>query len=194
MIVCDKIKLVYIDVPKTGSVTIDTVLKENFGGKLISNESNGQTKHCRVIPNQYREYTRLATVRNPYTRVLSHWFYNTENHNLQRVANKFKYKVDSFDRFLDFLLFINENEVSELQHDICGWFSCSKYLNLCGFDTIIKTEELNEMFNNLWFVEKKIILPVTNTSKNRSFNFTQSQLNKIIKWAEDDFDMFNYRK
>jgi hypothetical protein len=126
--------------------------------------------------------------------VLSHWHYNRENRNLQVVADKFKYKIDSFDNFLDFLLFINEYDKSEQAHDICGWFSCSRYLSLCGFDSIIKTEELNEMFNDLWFVKQKVTLPVTNTSNNQSFEFSKKQRDKIIKWAEDDFDMFNYRK
>jgi hypothetical protein len=195
MIVCNALNLVYIDVPKTGSKTIEHILKSKYKGIHIRNNLGGQGGHRRIVPEDYKEYTRLVTVRNPYTRALSHWHYNKENKNLYSVTNRLGFKnVDSFDDFLDFLLFINKYDSTELTHNICGWFSCSKFLSLCGFDIVLKTEKLNEMFNDLWFVEKKVGLPVTNKSQNKSFNYSKKQQDKIIEWAGDDFDLFNYRK
>lgn len=195
MIVCEALKLIYVDVPKTGSVTVDTILKEHFNGKLINNSKNGQTKHMRTVPGKYAYYRRIATVRHPYSRMISQYNYNVENGNLDKVAAEFKIVISNFDDFLNFSHYVeSEYPATETKHNIAGWFSCSKYLELLKPEFIIQTEDLAAQFNNLWFVKTPITLPLTNESKSDKFELSDAQKQKIQQIAEKDFELYNYKK
>ncbi len=195
MIVCEELKLIYVDVPKTGSVTVDTILKEHFNGKLINNSKNGQTKHMRTVPGKYAYYRRMATVRHPYARMISQYNYNVENGNLDKVAAEFKVVISSFDDFLNFSHYIeSEYPETETKHNIAGWFSCSKYLDLLKPEFIIQTEDLAAQFNKLWFVKTPVVVPHRNESKSQKFNLSDTQKQKIQQIAEKDFELYNYKK
>lgn len=195
MIVCENLKMIYIDVPKTGSATIDNILLDNFDGKIVRRVIEGTDKHNRIIPHKYSEYTKIATVRHPYTRTISQYAYNYSNNNLEKVSKKLQQKIKCFDSFLDFCIYLDsEYEYTELDNDICGWFSCTKYLKPSGYDIYLKQEDLQNEFNSLSFVENFIEIPVTNKSPNMEIILTEEQKQKIISFTKDDFIEFNYEK
>lgn len=193
MIVCQHLRITYIDVPKTGSATIDRILKKNYEGRLLSNKVHGSSKHKRTIPLEYSEFTRIATVRDPYTRAVSQYLYNKQNKNLQEMTRRFSVSIESFDDFLDFLLRMDEHPADTMFHHICGWFGQSKYLSTMGYDVLLHTEKLEEEFNALSWVKTPLVLPLLNTSRKEEINLTSEQKSKIIRWAGSDFEEFGYK-
>lgn len=150
MIIVDHLNLIYIAVPKTGSATIQNVLRNEFNGKRINRDLPGINNHRRVIPKEYREYMRVASIRHPYSRTVSQFTYGYNKNKLENIQVKFGVKVQNFNHFLDFCLDINSKyDCSELDHDICGWFSCSKFLKLCGYDKVIRQEYLQQDFSQI---------------------------------------------
>ena len=193
MILCQALGIVYIDVPKTGSATIDRTLKNNYQGRVLSNSVHGSTKHKRRIPSEYSNFTRIATVRDPYTRAVSQYLFNRQNNNLVEMTRRFNVEIKSFDDFLDFLLFMDAHSADEMFHHICGWFGQSKYLSTTGYDVLLHTENLQEEFNALSWVKTPLVLPKLNLSRKEEINLTSEQKSKIIRWAGSDFEEFGYK-
>ena len=111
MIISDKFKFVYVDVPKTGSVSFERSFRENFSGKTVyPNHSKKLSKHCREIPEHAKDYTTVVSVRNPYTRAISLYSYHL------RVTGTTTAEY-SFENFLDMII-DNQEKYEWLTRDI----------------------------------------------------------------------------
>ena len=77
MMVGTHMRVIYIDPPKTGSQTMDRFFK-NLGCTPVQYKQFGKMvdKHQRVIPDAYKDFKTIASVRNPYRRALSYYFYD----------------------------------------------------------------------------------------------------------------------
>ena len=178
MLVSDKFRFIYIDVPKTGSTTLDTVFKKYCSGRYI-NRTKTSKKHRRSIPEQYKSYKKLVSVRNPYTRILSHYYWNKKQNRLHL------FNVSNFDEFLDFSVGLNKyNELENLQHDIAGWFSCARFLRPIGYDVVLKQESLETDLKQLRFIPEDIEVPKINKIKYPSWEElkTSERVEKVNLW------------
>lgn len=188
MLVNHKLKYIYLDTPKTGSTSVETALMTR-GFSFVRREDKN-VRHCRNIPAGCEDYTKIATVRNPYTRTLSHWTFNKL---IRERLPEFK----DFEQFVDWLVELdNQYDTNETNHDICGYFSCSKYLERTGYDIILHQENLQQELNELDFIEQPIQLQSINDSKSLEHIelLTPSVKQKINQYCKNDFEQFNYKE
>ena len=68
VIVNDRYRLVYLAIPRTGSVATQRALLALDGSR-----SHGKDRHTMRVPAECFGYLVMTTVRNPYARIVSHW-------------------------------------------------------------------------------------------------------------------------
>ena len=188
MLINHELKYIYIDTPKTGSTSVEKVLKE-YGFQIIERQDKN-IRHNRIIDPKYLNYTKIATVRNPYTRTLSQWTFN-------KILRKRLDEFENLEQFTDWLIDIdNMYDTKEINHNICGWFSCSKYLELTGYDIILHQENLEEDINELEFITNPVKLDIINDSNSKTYKelLNNNIKQKINQYCEKDFTQFGYIK
>lgn len=198
MIVCPNYELVYLDIPKTASKSLDHVFRKHFRGENIRRKDpeipGWKYKHCRIIPDYAKNYTKIASVRNPYDKIVSHYFYNKK----RGYRTNPKPTFPTFEEFVDECLDkLHNNPIDSLNGNIYGFFPCSKYLEVTGYDYIIRTEHIQEDFDKIPLPLSGITIPKMNTNSKRPRwnDIKTKELNeKIIEWACDDFELFGYEK
>jgi len=189
MIISDKYQFVYIDVPKTGSTTFDQFFSQKkFAGKTVPPENPNHKKHCRKIPTHAGNYTKVISVRNPYRRLQSLYYYH-----LHRLACKAtKVSVD------DFLHKIIKEKDEYQNSEFTMYLSMSEYLKpfeITTSDYVIKLENAKSDIARLPFVNGPVELPWRNASDvDASFELLPETIQKINHWAKDDFSQFGYSK
>ena len=67
MIVSDKFNFIYLDPPKTATVSISRYLIKQYGGKQVARHSTKIPSHINHV-----KYVKIISVRHPYSRLLSH--------------------------------------------------------------------------------------------------------------------------
>lgn len=180
MIICDSLEIVYIDVPKTASLSLDTFFKSK-GGQLHKHSQG--LKHGRSIPPRAHSYTKVASVRNPFDRVTSFYYF-------RKMRNQ---TSDSFDEFLDFLLKTKDYGPGYNDLNTYIFFPICKYLQPIGYDVILKQESLEKDLKQLLGFQE--INLETKNKINRptwGYMYNKERAEKIIEWAEQDFELFGY--
>src|SRR6056300_1253258 len=102
MIISDTYQFVYYDPPKTASTALDKFFMK-YGGVAQKRLNRGavRTKHAR---HQAPEgYLRIASVRNPFKRATSYYFFQKHMPHSRRVMLMNEAAFESFDTWLDFL-------------------------------------------------------------------------------------------
>jgi len=189
MIVSDKFEFVYIDTPKTGSISFERLFKEKFDGYVVYPTNNKNlTKHCREIPKHAQNYQKIISVRNPYDRLKSLYSYH-----LQRLSSQ-KDSI-SIDEFLDKII----KERKEYQKNrFLMYLSIDDYLSpfsIEASDCVVQLENVTEQINDLPFVKKRIELPWRNRSSDTTKpTLASTTINKVNIWAANDFNKFGYKK
>ena len=194
MIVSDKHKFIYIDVPKTASVTLDSIFTEHCAGYLQRPpiQSNLANKHCRIVPEHAKYYTKIISVRNPYDRMTSFYYFSVSRKvELQQMG------VSTFDEFIDYCLDTTlKHDATEVNGLMYRYFPMWKYVKSIGYNVVLKLESLQEDITQLDFLPKDIILPVKNDNRHPSWKEveTPERKEKIQLWAGEDFELFGYEK
>jgi len=193
MHISKKHKFVFIDIPKTASLTLDTIFENTYGAKLHRPPKGSYLgeKHSRQIPDWAKSYTRVTCVRNPFERICS--FY----HFMKKQSKLFDwYGIHNIDDFIDVCLDYSLTCPDDEPH---GWkyrmFPAWKYLRPTGYDIVLRQEHLAEDFAKLPFVTGEVTLPEKNRNNSNTGwaeEYTSDRRNKIQTWAEHDFDMFGY--
>ena len=185
-------RFVFIDIPKTASLTLDTVFSQ-YGSELERPPKNSKLgeKHCRVIPDWAKDYTKITCVRNPFERICS--FY----HFMKQQDKLFEwYKIKTFDDFIDRCLEYNDCPDDEPHGYKYRMFPMWKYLKPLGYDILLRQEYLKEDLQQLSFIDN-LDLPTKNRNENKlswADEYTEERRKKIIEWAGNDFDLFNYSR
>lgn len=187
--------LLFIHIPKTGGVAIERALgikAANEPKKLISKQGElieGVTtvpQHFtpdilreRLGEDIYESSIKFAVVRNPYTRVLSEYFYRNKSGNMGKFSTWFK------------------NYYKKLDH--AHKIPQSKFVDSEDI-TILKQESLQEDFSR--FVEENN-LPIKpelgreNKSKHNKIDLVEEIplpiIERINKLFEEDFIRFGYK-
>ena len=179
MIICDSLRLVYIDVPKTASATLDTFFTEKGG--VVEKHSQG-IKHGRVIPFRAKNYARVASVRNPFERATSYYYFSKERNQTKQ----------SFDDFLDLLLSTKEYASGHTDLKTYIHFPICKYLAPIGYDILLRQENLVEDLKNLGFTDESLLERNKIDRPSWKDSYSKERKEKIILWAEKDFEEFGY--
>lgn len=194
MIISDKYKFIYIDVPKTASVTLDSIFTEHSAGYLQRPpaQSNLMNKHCRVVPEHAKYYTKIVSVRNPYDRMTSFYYFSVARKvELQQMG------VSTFDEFIDYCLNTTiKHDATEVNGLMYRYFPMWKYIKPMSYNVVLKLESLQEDIAQLDFLPKDIILPIKNNNSHPSWEEVENQerKEKIQLWAGEDFELFGYEK
>lgn len=196
-----KHNLTFIHIPKTGGVTVERLFglqkKESLwsdsgnmgeGRSVIINGISYAPQHFtwdiieEKIPKFYKDSIKFAFVRNPYTRILSEYFWLTKNKsfnpkNFDVWVKKFLSKID------------NDHKITQTKF-------VPKNIDFLG-----KTETLNDDLNSfikkykLPFTHKGQVLNRTGLDKNKLIkNLTSDTIELIREVYKDDFINFNYKQ
>lgn len=183
MIISEMQKFIYIDPPKTASRPLCVFFNRYRPIDL--------GRHRLLIPKNidYKNYDIIISVRHPYNRIISQKNFYIRRYN---GGDKRLGENPSIDKFIDVCLkYGNKRE----KDDSPGTFApCSKFVETCGFDYVIRQENLLQDLNNLPFVNKCTKLAEFNRSYTdyTKEGLTQEQKEKIQLWASEDFKLFNY--
>jgi len=216
MIVSKKYQILYYDVPKTGSISFDEYFKKYYEGRYVlsgrlNDYSDDMTieqklhrlKHARVPPEGTEGYVKVATVRNPFDRACSMYFFYRKFRELiinldDQNALKGIYDTDvtSFDNFLDYCIEVTENsdfDDTDFSRHCC--FPCHKYMGHEQSYDFIRIEHVKEDLKKFSFYNPEHILEHHN--KTDSYPRwkdlqTEERRRKIVRWAEKDFEKFSY--
>jgi len=204
MHISEKYKFVFIDIPKTASLTLDTVFENRYDAKLSKPPRNSKLgeKHSRIIPEWASTFTKVTCVRNPFERICSFYHFvdgqlvNPRNPKLGTLFNFYGIKTfdDFIDKSIEYTQLCPDNEVNGFQYRL---FPAWKYLAPMGYDIVLKQEKLLEDFKKLPFVDKQESLPRKNSNKTNvgwGEVYTTERRDKIIEWAGKDFELFGYDK
>jgi hypothetical protein len=168
-------------------------MSDYLGGELQGN-------HRLDIPSKYQHYFKFCVVRNPYSRVVSHWYSGS-----QRGVATEKYRFEevigdtSFESYLEYLL--NKESYS----DRLNWpFEVRQVDYMINtYDKILSFERLDSEFRKLPFFKRKTQLlqinpTVTEWEKNPVVRdhwtsyITEASLKMINNYYAEDFDNFRY--
>jgi hypothetical protein len=187
MIYSHEHKFVYFSIPKTGSTTISNILIEKFGGIL------SYDRHDNRVPEDMKDYYKFATVRNPYERALSGYKY------IYRKLGKSLSLGGCFSRFhfVPMTVYLNNEfkiERYATVHDPYISFMSKNPGPGLKLNAFLRCENLESDFNNLYFVDKKIILTKENVSINEIDSFMVKKIAyRAAIFFTEDFKVFGYK-
>ena len=179
MLVCDEHKFVFLRNPKTASRSISQTLKQNFNVCEIG------PYHSQNIPKKYLNYYIFFAVRNPYTRMISAWQHICNVRNLS--PEKF-----TFDKAFE-INSIMTRHFTERKELVDSWWSQSYVIDKLKANVIFY-ENLENDFNNLYFVNKKITLPCLGKQNYGDWNkyYSLEEEIKIRRCFKKDFNTLYY--
>lgn len=185
MIVHDDLKFIYVDIPKTGSLTLDTIFKD-IGGTVLTNKHNNTLKHSRIILEQHKDYMVIASVRNPYDRALSYYHYS---------YNRGTTNAQTFGQYLTGLRNLEKYKSDTLVFREYQMFPLHRYLSVFPhIDYVIHLEYINNDLKQLPF-DVGDYIPHKNSTKHPPFDYKNKKaIAEINRWAGQDFEMFGYER
>jgi len=192
MIIHNKKEFVYLNIPKTGTQSLDQIFT-GIGGKWVrvQNISPGAQSHYRHIPQHAKEYKKIISVRNPYTRMLSMYNFELGRDSVNALGKTFK-------EYCEWALDLTYNADIHTEDDnIYRYFPCWKYAEPNGWDYVIKTESISNDINNIPFLTDSV-KNIPHNNKSQGLTWEQAKTTEIIhiinKWAGKDFELFGYNK
>ena len=168
MIVCPNEKIVFMNIPKTGTRSVLQFLQAN----MQEVKSRG---HQTDPPKQFLtdEYFRFTTIRNPYDRACSHYWAmcrrGNDRYGYLRAMNQMK-----LDNSLKSYLIITMDDITSRQsggrqkktgHPFNPQMAYIEGKNVHQF---IHLENIDEEFKTLPFIDGKVTLPHANTTTEKS--------------------------
>jgi len=185
MLICEEHKFVFLRNPKTASRSVAQALKENFNTFEI------EPYHGQNIPEKYLKYYVFFAVRNPYTRMVSAWQHICVERNWSPEEFTFdkSFKINSvITRHIDWACGADEKTVD-------SWWSQS-YVADKFKANIISYENIDNDFNNLPFINDKIILPRIGKQNYEDWKkyYTVEIEKEIYRCFKKDLDRFEYKR
>ena len=192
---------IYIHLPKTGGTSIchalskfatedykvhdgklkkkDTAYRLYIDGKHFNKHELLVEVKNRLEGSFYNNAFKFTCVRNPYERVISHYFWKFE-------TNEFNRK-----KFIDFFSGKKKNNTH--------WGSQKRSVtieNKVEMDYIIKMENIQEDFNEVCSQLNidKIILPHKNKTNHSHYReyYNDNMKNLVTEWYKEDIEFFKY--
>ena len=200
--------------PKTGSVSFEEYFQTNHKGRYLpsgvfnnfkESMSDDQKlirlKHRRLPPAGTEDFIKVATVRNPFDRICSmYFFYVYFQKEMLRLNDRsvldivLPIDVSSFDNFLDYCIDISERpSIGQFRENLC--YPCSKYMEHENKYHFVRIEHAEIDMKKLPFYDQKHVLGHYNKAGNYpSWQDlrTEERRRKIVRWAENDFEKYDY--
>ncbi len=190
MIVSHELEVVGYRIPKTAnkaiSQAIEDLTREPGQVEQVMPES-GPYWRRRKVPEKYADYFVFAVVRNPFSRIVSHYLHRK----LKRSSGRMHRLVKNWS-FKDYLTWNrDQSKEPELQHDLPQ----TEYLRDAPVNRILRFEALPEGFRTLPFVDDSYQLRYVNTAKKtydwREY-YTEETAALVADWMMEDFEALGY--
>jgi hypothetical protein len=179
----------FIHIPKTGGTTVEKALRRNGVEFLVgtggSDNKRIADRHRFALHYAHENIPRVTVVRNPYTKLLSHYGW------MRRLGRRI-YNSYSFERFV--------REQFNIGRAYRAWFTQTAYTHTsalpgesrgrCLVDTVLRFETLNEDLARLYGCER---IPHLNSTLLDPRDYYTRELEQMVRDAfAIDFEVFNY--
>lgn len=155
MIISHKHKYIFVQLPRTGTTSIEKALLNQYDGELVSKSNRHMTydKFLRHATDEEKKYFVFSTIRNPLDKTVSLYFkYKTDHHDYLHSSEKYRENI-----FASILRRRQFRYVRDTQADFKSFFlrfyrlpyddwSC---LSHAKFDYVIRFENLEEDFDTV---------------------------------------------
>ena len=177
--IIDQYKTIFVHIPKNAGTSIE----EYFGNESVRIQPS---KHADIheiktgFKNSYNNYKKFTIIRNPYSKMVSWYFY------LKRNLGE-NYNVIEFNEWVkDPRKFWHANDPISFLKPQCDWIDETV--------EIVKFENLNKDLSK--FFNREINLPIKNKSNHNHYleYYNKESLNIIYDRYKKDFEKFNYKK
>jgi hypothetical protein len=151
MVISDKYKYVFVELPRTGTTAISKELVENYDGQTILWKHAPLNKFLEQASDEQRNYFKFACIRNPVDRTFSLYNKIKNDHGGEfSILKETRFKNLQAWYFYRQYLYIKENNASFVQY-LKRFYSTSPYddwitLDFSSLDSIIRFEHLNQDF------------------------------------------------
>jgi hypothetical protein len=184
----------YIHIPKNAGISIKSVLiKEyNYSKKLLGHLTCQQLK-ARANLDNYKYNFIFTSVRNPYTRMLSIYFFlkekmkNYTHYNL-KMDLTIPFKVYSFKHFVNHFLLNDEKNFHYMNTYMFlpqkTWLDTNDNVEIFKIEEIVKLEKI--LNNKLQFFNKLDYI------RDLKHYYDQDTKKIVFRNFEIDFDIFKY--
>lgn len=196
MVVSDRAGVVAILIPKTGTRTILHYMEQYHEGRLEGNHTYG-------IPYKYENYFKFCVVRNPYSRIVSHW-YGGSQRGEQSKRYKFKEVLGDihFRTYLQYL--VADKTDYKKEHRLIWPFEIKQidYLLINNYNRILEFENLDGELRSLPFIKESDNIGFRNATikeddnnpisrKHWSEYIDGKNLKLINQYFQEDFEYIN---
>lgn len=174
---------------KTGSTSIAFLLEKFYQARIfkewkhpLKSTDDGYLRHLNFLPKQFESFYVFASIRNPFEREISLY---------EEIKN---WKLQTKEKIPYFGVYLKKGwlKYKNAQYEQLGINQPIPYgCVLTKFDHFVRLENIEEDFNKLPFISKKITIPKKRISNNRHF-YSQNCLNIVLKERKIDFEILGY--
>lgn len=191
----DRLKCIYIHIPKTGGVSINNSLFNSLGGSHI------KIKNYSLIYSrkEFNKYYKFTLVRNPYDRLASAYFF-LKNKGFHEVDyNWYLKNISKYKDFNDFVIsWINKSNIYSYIHFI-PQFEFVIINNKIQVNDIFKMENIDtafELIKKRLHLDSAKLLKINITPNKKIYKelYTDKMKNIVYKTYKKDFELFKYSK
>lgn len=206
MIISHKHKIIYVAIPKTGTLSIIQYMKQHLAGE------QRDKYHSYHVPDDLTRqgYHVFTTTRNPYERCFSWWHWESVCVDRPRRGSKLKFGLP-FLQFMD-LITRHRDEGSNEGDFKWRYITQAEYFRRMGGDQAIKLENIantkNPALHPITFGDARGILVVSDSEKNIQHSrktpgkpeglfvdhMTKEQEEAVWRYCAEDFDYFGYER
>lgn len=182
-------KTIFIHISKAGGTSIRNWIKDNFQAQKIAQ------KHCRidrVILKKINFDLHFTTVRNPFARVHSWYWYHVQGGQYDKIPDKWPHWKEAADRGFDWWI-KNSDKTGSTKSSI--WWSQKSFIDVNLPNIVCKLENITHDFKQVQdYLNCYEPLPTTNTSNHGHYRKDyNTETRKIIEaHFKDDLNFFNY--
>jgi hypothetical protein len=184
----------YVHIPKNAGISIKTTLTENYNYPSIFNgHLTCQQLKTKANLSNYKYDLLFTSIRNPYTRMLSIYFFLKEK--MKKYTHYYlgndltiPFKAYSFKHFVNYFLLNNEVNFHYMNTYMFlpqkTWLDTNDYVEVFKIEEISKLEKI--LNKKLKFFNK------LDYNKDLKYYYDKDTQNIIYRNFEIDFDIFKY--
>tara|TARA_Y100001972_G_scaffold124261_1_gene173058 strand:- start:1739 stop:2377 length:639 start_codon:yes stop_codon:yes gene_type:complete len=212
MPICDKNKLIFIHIPKTGGTSISRMIfdLERSPNQILLRDVikiqnyYRRSSHCTseevkvLYPERYEKYFKITCVRNPYDRMASEYFHLKRKSPYHPILGNvgtmsFNHFVENIQQNFQHLLDFNKSPREDYN---IHFLPQVNFLKIDGKIDDFKIFRFEKFYEVEKYFSKKIHLNKNTLKNNKEYRNMYDQKSKAIisNLYREDFEFLNYEK